>query len=72
MVDGLQDYGVSTVYKPVGELESAHAKNGLAAADINLVEPPADEDNVPESDKKRKRKLSPVIEDAAGGSSMAA
>lgn len=31
LVDGLQDYGVASVYTPVGELETAHAKNGLAS-----------------------------------------
>ncbi|KAK1352680.1 hypothetical protein POM88_053111 [Heracleum sosnowskyi] len=68
LVDGLQDYGVSAVYTPVGELESAHAKNALVAAGAYLVEPPADAADVPESDNTRKRKLSPVIGDAPGGS----
>ncbi|KAK1389588.1 hypothetical protein POM88_017766 [Heracleum sosnowskyi] len=68
LVDGLQDYGVSAVYTPIGELESAHAKNDLVAAGANLVEPPADVADVPESVNKRKRKLSPVIGDATGGS----
>ncbi|KAK1399075.1 hypothetical protein POM88_008938 [Heracleum sosnowskyi] len=68
LVDGLQDYGVSAVYTPIGELESAHAKNDLVAAGANLVEPPADAADVPESVNKQKRKLSPVIGDATGGS----
>ncbi|KAK1349779.1 DUF223 domain-containing protein [Heracleum sosnowskyi] len=38
LVDGLQDYGVSAVYTPIGELESAHAKNDLVAAGANLVD----------------------------------
>ncbi|KAK1368107.1 DUF223 domain-containing protein [Heracleum sosnowskyi] len=51
LVDGLQDYGVSAVYTPHG------------GAGAYLVEPLAD---VPESDNKRKRKLSPIIGDATG------
>ena len=31
LVDGLQDYGVSAVYTPLAELESAHAKKTLEA-----------------------------------------
>lgn len=34
LVDGLQDYGVSAVYTPLGELESAHAKNAPSAVSI--------------------------------------
>lgn len=37
LVDGLQDYGVSTVYTPVGELESTHAKNVLATVSKILL-----------------------------------
>lgn len=36
LVDGLKDYGVSTVYTPEKELKSAHAKNVLAVVRKNL------------------------------------
>ncbi|KAK1401603.1 hypothetical protein POM88_001208 [Heracleum sosnowskyi] len=52
----------------MGELEPAHAKNALVAVGANLVEPPAHAADVSESVNKGKRKLSPVIGDATGGS----
>ena len=38
LVDGLQDYGVSAVYTPLAELESAHAKKTLEA--VSEIYPP--------------------------------
>ncbi|WOH08102.1 hypothetical protein DCAR_0727539 [Daucus carota subsp. sativus] len=65
LVDGLQDYGVSAVYTPLAELESAHAKKTLEAAGNDVAGSPTDDANVAEGDKKRKRKLTHVVKDAA-------
>ncbi|XP_074374797.1 replication protein A 70 kDa DNA-binding subunit B-like [Apium graveolens] len=72
LVEGLQDYGVSTIFVPVDELEIAYEKNAKAQATPDVVGSSAG--SVPGGGNDRKRKLSPVaeaVEAAPGGNNGA-
>ncbi|KAF1002178.1 hypothetical protein AG4045_008303 [Apium graveolens] len=72
LVEGLQDYGVSTIFVPVDELEIAYEKNAKAQATPDVVGSSAG--SVLGGGNDRKRKLSPVaeaVEAAPGGNNGA-
>ncbi|XP_074358160.1 replication protein A 70 kDa DNA-binding subunit D-like [Apium graveolens] len=63
LVDGLQDYGVSSIFTPVQDLETAYKNKMLEQATPGMMT--SSSSSVPESSNQRKRKLSPVIQDQA-------
>ncbi|XP_074352332.1 uncharacterized protein LOC141691494 [Apium graveolens] len=65
LVDGLQDYGVSSIFTPVQDLETAYENKMLEQATPEMMT--SSSSSVPESSNQRKRKLSPVIKADAEG-----
>ncbi|XP_074352579.1 uncharacterized protein LOC141691720 [Apium graveolens] len=60
LIEGLQDYGVSTVFTPIEDLEVAYEKKDQAQASSNLEG--SSTSSTPIGGSERKRKLSTVIE----------
>ncbi|XP_074337454.1 uncharacterized protein LOC141674643 [Apium graveolens] len=62
LIDGLQDYGVSAIFTPVEELETAYERKTRKLVQVAPSPVGSSTTSVPETSNARKRKLSPVAE----------